>query len=234
MQEQSLEEHLSELRQRVLISLAGTGAVALLVGVLLGGRIINLLTTAVLPEGTEVIAKTPTEYLYAWFLVVVLVSLYLSTPLVLHQLFRFIEPGLYPEEKRIFLRVVPISYLLFSAGIVVSVTLLLPAAASFLVSYTEPWAVPMLSVSSVVYFAVFIIAVTSLVFQTPVVVAFLLAGRLVSLEKLRSLRRYIYSIFFVLALLTAPSPPLVPALLVTLVLILLYEASLLLGSKLLR
>ncbi len=234
MQEQSLEEHLFELRQRVLVSLAGTGIIALVVGVLLGGRIISMLTAAVLPPGTAVIARTPTEYIYAWFMVVVLVSLYLSTPLLLHQLFRFVEPGLYPEEKRLFLRVVPLSYLLFSAGMAVGVGLLLPAAARFLVSYTEPWAEPMLSVSSVVYFAVFIIAVTSLVFQTPIVVAFLLGMELLTPQKLRSLRRYIYSIFFVLALLTAPSPPLVPAVLVTLMLILLYEASLLLGAKLLR
>ncbi len=234
MEEQSLEEHLGELRRRVLVSLAGTLGTAVVVGALLGGRIIGILTSAVLPPGTAVIARTPTEYIYAWFLVVVLVSLYLATPIVLHQVFRFMEPGLYPHERRLFLRVVPLSYLLFSAGMLVAVTLLLPAAARFLVSYTEPWAEPMLSVSSVVYFATFIVAVTSLVFQTPVVVGFLLASGLVSPSKLRAMRRYIYSIFFILALLTAPSPALVPALLVTLMLVVMYEASLLLGSKLFR
>ena len=98
----SFLDHLDELRKRLTISIS-----AVFVGFLLAFTIIVPITAfvmrplrATLPEGGEFIYTEPTEAFFLYIKVAALVGLIFAIPVVLWQLWLFVAPGLYSNEKR--------------------------------------------------------------------------------------------------------------------------------------
>ncbi|WP_457555125.1 twin-arginine translocase subunit TatC [Candidatus Pyrohabitans sp.] len=231
--EMPLEEHLTELRQRLLISLAAVVILSLAIALLSGRRIITLLVSHFLPAGVKVIALNPMEYAYTWFLVVLFFGIYLALPVIIYEAFRFAEPGLYPNERRFILKVVPTSFILFTLGVLFSFFILTPFSAKFLVSYAEGSAEPMLSLHRFISFIAFMLISAGIIFQIPLVVAFLIKSELASTDTLRRWRRYVYLAFLALSITLAPDPTPVTPLVIAATLILIFELSLVFSKYLL-
>ncbi len=231
--EMPLEEHLAELRQRLLISLAAVGVLSLAIALLFGRRIISLLISHFLPAEVKVIALNPVEYAYTWFLVVLFFGIYLALPVIIYEAFRFAEPGLYPNERRFIIKVVPSSFILFTLGVLFSFFLLTPLSAKFLVGYAEGSAEPMLSLHRFVSFIAFMLISAGIIFQIPLVVAFLVKSELASIEQLRRWRKYVYIAFLALSVTLAPDPTPVTPFAIAATLIFIFELSLIFSRYLL-
>jgi sec-independent protein translocase protein TatC len=231
--EMPLEEHLAELRKRLLISLAAVGVFSVVAALLFGRGIIRLLISHFLPAEVKVIALNPVEYAYTWFLISLFFGIYLALPIIIYEIFRFAEPGLYPNERRFLIRVVPTSFILFTLGVLFSSFLLTPLSAKFLVNYAEATAEPMLSLHRFVSFIGFMLISAGIIFQIPLVVAFLVKSELVSMEQLRDKRKYVYIAFLALSMTLAPDPTPVTPIVIAATLILIFELSLLFSKYLL-
>lgn len=230
--ELSLEEHLTELRDRLLVVITAMLVVSPMVFILTP-RIIQGFKNNLLPKDATLIILNPMEYMYMRFLLTIAGAALLCMPLIIYEVFKFMRPGLYPSERRLFLRVVPLSFGLFVLGGLFSYYVLIPFSTGYLISYSEGIATPMLVLSRFISFLVFMLLSIGLIFQLPLVISFLVKGDLVTVKELREKRKYAYPLLLVGAMALAPDPTPVTPLVIALTLILVYEVSLLFAEHLL-
>lgn len=131
----SLWEHLGELRQRlfrVLLAVLVFGALSLV----FSEEIFRFLARPILdalPEGQRTLIQTSAvEELGTFFKVGLYAGLFLSMPVLLHQLWGFVSPGLYAHERRMALPFVVAGTACFVAGAVFCYSVVLPPAFRFL------------------------------------------------------------------------------------------------------
>jgi len=107
----TIVEHLEELRVRLLISLVAFG-IATIIGYLFVERILALLLQ---PVG-QVVFLAPTEAFFVRLKVAGLAGVFLSLPVILYQIWRFVAMGLTPTERRYTLSMIPVAAVLFVGG----------------------------------------------------------------------------------------------------------------------
>lgn len=157
-----------------------------------------------------------------------------ASPYILVELFRFITPALYENEKKYSVSVAITMYLLFIIGVLMSYFVLFPISFRFLGTY---------SVSSMVdsnitlksYISTFttLTLVMGLVFQLPVIAFFLGKLDILKSELLRQYRKYAFLVIMLVAAIITP-PDLMTLILVTIPLYLLYEVSILVLKRMER
>ncbi len=156
--------------------------------------------------------------------VCMLVGFVMASPVVIHQMWKFVEAGLYPREKYYARVFGAVSVVLFLTGCLLCYWFLLPAAVLVLAGKT-PFEIH-LRLREYVSQAGMFIAGVGLVFETPLVVFFLNRAGIVGLDRLREMRRHVVvAVLLVAAVLTPPDP--FTQLAVGLPMILMYESSIL-------
>ncbi|MEJ5339509.1 MAG: twin-arginine translocase subunit TatC [Aquificaceae bacterium] len=226
-----LTEHLRELRSRLIKSilafLAGTG-----VAFYFASYIFEVLKEPVRKSYPQVqlVTLSPTEPLFILLKISIVFGFILSLPVILYQLWRFVEPALYPNEKRLVLPLTFFSILLFLLGGAFSYFLALPMALKFLlgIGLSQLQATPFLSVNLYISFLLKMIVGFGIAFELPVVIFLLQRSGLVTEKQLKSFRKYFVVLAFVAGALIAPD--VTTQVLMAVPLILLYEISLLAGK----
>jgi len=223
----TLEEHLQELRRRILWILF----------ILVFFSIVSYpLTPSLLSKikrdllrGSSLVVLSPQEAIMVYIKISLLLGFTLSLPFIIFHSWRFIAPGLVEREKRLFLCIVTSSILLFLLGAGFAYFFLLPITLRFLLEVANWTAVPMLSLDRTINFILLIILISGLIFQLPLVVGILTRLSLVNYKVLSSKRRYVILLAFIIsALITDPS--MVTQILVAIPIIILYEISILVSK----
>ncbi len=226
-----LTEHLRELRSRLIKSILaffiGTG-----IAFYFANYIFEVLKEPVkrsYPK-VELITLSPTEPLFILLKISVVFGFILSSPFILYQLWRFVEPALYPNEKRLIIPITLVSIVLFLLGSAFSYFIVLPMALKFLlgIGLSQLQATPFLSVNLYISFLLKMIVGFGIAFELPVIIFLLQRAGVVSEEQLKSFRKYFIVIAFVVGALIAPD--VTTQVLMAIPLILLYEISLLAGK----
>lgn len=189
----TLVDHLTELRTRLIISIIAVAAGAV-VAFALYSRIVEALVAPyceVLPPGQRctLYIRDPLEGFATRLKVAGWGGLALASPVVLWQVWRFVTPGLHPNEKRYAVPFVASSLVLFGIGGFVAVTTF-PRALQFLIAVGGNQVEALFSPSAYLGFIILMILAFGLAFEFPVLLVFLqLAGVLTS-ARLRSWRRH--------------------------------------------
>jgi sec-independent protein translocase protein TatC len=134
-----------------------------------------------------------------------LIGAFLSAPIVLFQMWQFIQRGLLRKEKQSVLFLTGISFLLFVAGSVFGYYLILPASVSFLMSYGSDVLVPFISVTHYLSFVSRLVFLFGIVFELPLAMWFLAKTGIVHSSALRSHRRLAIVLLFLLAAVLTPT-----------------------------
>ncbi len=216
----TIVEHLEELRTRLLISLAAF-VVAMLFSFLFVEPILQLL---IRPVG-RVVFLAPTEAFFVRLRVAALSGAFLSLPLVLYQVWRFVGVGLTPTERRSTLSLLPFSLALFVGGAAFAFFAILPVGVRFLLGYQTESLVPMISVGAYTSFATAFVLAFGLVFQLPIVILFLARIGVVTPASLVAGRRYALLGIVVLSAFLTPGGDVFSQALMAIPTYLLYEAS---------
>jgi len=229
----ALIEHLIELRQRLLWSVAAL-TVAFLISIFFADQIFGILVqplTDAFPAGEGKLIYTK---LYEAFFVEIKVAMFaaffLAFPIISNQLWAFVAPGLYAKEKKAFLPFLIATPLLFMAGASLAYFVVMPTAFKFflgfegLVGGLQQEALPAMGdyLSLVMQF----ILAFGVCFQLPVLLLLLNRAGIVTRQQLKGIRRYMIVGAFALAAILTP-PDVVSQLMLGIPLILLYEVSLL-------
>ena len=228
-EELALEEHLSELRKRLIVVLLVIG-IATIVIYPFSDTLISTLKNDLLHEDVRLIVLSPSDYIVARIKLSALCALVIGIPLIIFETFQFMRPGLFKSEERFILTVVPSSILLFTAGAALSYFALTPLALGHLVSYMGDVVIPALVLSRFVSFITFMLLSFGLVFQIPLVVWLLLKSKLISVDDLKSKRMYVYAVLIVGGIFLSPEPTPLTPLFITAALVIMYEITVFLAN----
>lgn len=231
--EMPLEEHLIEFGKRFLLA-AAVIALFTLIFFPYSDSIIAFLREDLLPPDTKVITTNPTEYLYIRIQVSVVAAFLVALPLIIYELFAFMKPGLFPSERRFFIRVIPGSAILLSMGVTFSYFLVTPFFTSRLLAYTEDVALPMLTLTKFVSFVTSMILVFGIVFQMPLLISFLVIADLVTIKDLTEKRKFAYAILLFGGVIFTPDPVPITPFIVAAMLVVIYEISIVFAKAFLR
>ncbi len=147
------------------------------------------------------------------------------SPYILYELFRFISPALYENERRYSVQVACIIYVLFLLGVLMSYFVLFPISFRFLGTYSvSAKVVSNITLDSYISTFVSLTLVMGVVFQLPVIAFFLGKMGVITSEMLTRYRRHSFLMIMILAAIITP-PDIMTLVLVTIPLYLLYELS---------
>ncbi len=173
-------------------------------------------------------AITPTELIFAYFQLALVVGVIVAMPVIAYQLWAYVAPGLTRKERRYVLAVVPGATLSFLAGVLFAFYALMPAALGFLLGFsTEVEIRP--TVASYISFTTRLLLAIGVIFQLPLVMFFLSKVHLVNPKLIGHIRRYVVVAAFIVSAVVTPTPDPFNQLLVAVPILVLYEVGVLLA-----
>ena len=221
--------HLQELRSR-LIRASIALATSMVLGLIFAKpiyRFLQIPLLKVLPDSSKFITTTPLEAMITYFKVAFLAGFFISLPYLFYQLWGFIAPGLYKNEKQATLLFVFSSTLFFVGGAFFGYFIVFPLAFRFfiqLLTGTEIQFLPQMK--EYLNFSIQMILAFGLTFEMPLFIYFLAYLGLVTYEDLKKTRRYAIVIIFIVAAFMTPGPDVLSQILMAIPLLCLYEISL--------
>jgi sec-independent protein translocase protein TatC len=228
--QETFVSHLIELRSRLLRSIVAV--VVVLFCLFPWAKDIYAALAApllrVLPKGATMIATDVTGTFFVPLKVTLMAAFLLALPYVLWQAWAFVAPGLYHHEKRLAVPVIVSSFVFFLIGMSFAYFVVFPIAFGFFAAYTPAGVTMMTDIDKYLSFVLTMFVAFGVTFEVPVVVIVLVRLRMVTLEKLRSIRPYVIVGAFVVGAIFTP-PDVVSQLLLAVPMWLLYELGMLLA-----
>lgn len=179
---------------------------------------------ACMPEGSKLIYTSPQGAFFTYMKVALVASLFGTSPFSFYQLWAFIAPGLYREEKRAVLPLAFFSSIFFLAGAAFCFFLVFPIAFQFFMGFATDTIVPMISVEEYLSFALKLLLAFGLVFEMPLFAYFLSRFGILTPDFMRRSRRYAILVIFIVAAILTP-PDVFSQCLMAIPMLLLYEVS---------
>ncbi|MGW7775679.1 twin-arginine translocase subunit TatC [Pseudomonas machongensis] len=201
-----LTEHLRDVRKRLVRCLL---AIALAFAVLFpfAQTLYTLVSEPLrrfLPEGASMIATSVTSPFLTPFKLAAMCALFISMPVLLHQAWGFIAPGLYRREKRIALPLLMSSILLFYGGMAFAFFLVFPMMFGFFASVTPEGVAMMTDISQYLDFILALFLAFGLAFEIPVATFIVVWAGLTDVASLRRSRPYVIVGCFVAGMILTP------------------------------
>ncbi len=230
--EAPITEHLAELRIRLFRSLVAIviGTIAVFTKVDFFFNIFKEPLRKVFPD-LKLVALTPTESFFTAFKISLLVGFVIASPFVFYQVWKFIEPALYEEEKKLVVPFVFFTTLFFIFGVLFAFFGVLPLAIKFLLTfgYTQLDVEAMISVSSYISFVIRLLLAFGITFEMPVILSLLARLGLVTPDTLSKFRPYFVVAAFVMAAILTP-PDVISQVFLAMPLIVFYEVSIIMAK----
>lgn len=223
-----LLEHLLELRTRLLRILLGI-AVFFAPLAYFGKEVYSLVAQPLMelmPAGTSMIATEVASPFFAPLKLAGILAIAASMPVTLYQVWAFVAPGLYRNERRLIAPLLGSSTLLFYGGIAFAYFLVLPTVFGFLVHVAPSGVAMMTDINKYLDFVLALFLAFGFAFETPVAIVLLVRTGFVTPQLLREKRQYVLVGCFVVAAVLTP-PDVLSQLLLAVPTYLLYELGIL-------
>ena len=206
-------DHLEELRKRIVYSII---AVAVGTAVAWGYReriygvmqkpIMDALRAHNLAE--KLVYLNPVDPFNLYLKIAMLAGLFLTSPFVLYQVWMFISPGLYRNEKRYVFPFMVSTITLFTLGGYFGYRIAYPRALDFFIGFSGQFQ-PMITVGEYTQLFLSIVLGMGLIFEMPILVFFLAFMGIMTPSFMIKQFRYAILIIFVLAAIVTPTPDIV-------------------------
>jgi sec-independent protein translocase protein TatC len=203
----SFLEHLDELRKRIVRSCLAV-AFGIAVTFVFIQPIFNFIfepTRRALPPGVKLIYTQPGEAFSLYVTVALIAGVVVAAPVIMYQVWMFIAPGLYSNEKKFVVPFVLFSTLGFLAGAAFNHYVAYPFIMIYFASFNTPSLTYMPQLSEVFGLYVKMLLGLGVVFQMPTVVYFLAKIRIVTARFLLSQFKYAILIIVILAAVITPT-----------------------------
>ncbi len=236
-------EHLDELRWTILRSLVVVVAFAVvafclkdwLFAVVLAPTSSDFITFRLMHSDTfriHLINTGLTEQFMTHMRTAAYTGLLCASPYIIYQLFRFVSPGLYDNERRAAYRIVAASYMMFIIGTLVCYFVIFPLTVRFLGTYQVSSDIDnMLTLQSYIDTLIPMCLVIGVIFELPVVCFILGRMHLISGSMMSRYRRHAVVAILIVAAIITPTTDIFTLLVVSLPIWLLYEGSILLVPR---
>ena len=223
--------HLDELRKRIIICIVAV-AVGFFGSYFFAEQIFDILIKplqAELPPDSMFIFTGLPEAFFVYLKLSLFGGILLASPVLLWEVWCFVAPGLYDQEKKYVYPFVIFSTVLFATGVSFGYFVVFPIAFKFFMGYSSEIIKPLPSIKEYLNFSCKLLFAFGVVFELPLFTLFLAKIGLVNEKMLRSKRKFaILGIFAVAAILTPPD--VVSQILMAIPLLVLYEISILVAK----
>ena len=224
--EQPLRDHLQEFRKRLIICLVVV-AIAALACYNYVDDIIAVLSG---PAG-KLYFMNPSEVFFTYMEIALYAGILFTLPVLLYEVWAFVAPALWPEERRAVLVILPTAVILFYVGLVFAYYLVIPAAVTFFMGFATQTLQPMFSLESYLSFILALTLPFGFIFELPLIVVFLAKIGLVTGDFLKGKRKILIVIAFIFAAVVSPTTDIFTQTMIAVPLIVLYEISLFIVCK---
>jgi len=227
MEKRPIVEHLEELRRRLFI-VALSIFIFSIVSFFIANDIYNILKYPALKyyPNLQFVTLSPSSAFFVLMKISLIAGIVLSFPIIFYQVWKFIEPGLLPHEKRMLYPLLGLGIFLFTLGVLFAYFIVLPVALKFLIGIGIDVlkVTPMISIDLYTSFILKLILAFGFLFQLPIVMYVLTAVGIVKNETWKKWRKPFIVVAFILGAIIAPDW--MTQTLIAVPLILLYEISL--------
>ncbi len=230
LEEETLVSHLIELRSRLLKATA-----SILIIFLCLTPFSQEIFTAVaqplmdqLPEQSTMIATQVAAPFLTPFKTTLFVALFIAMPVVIYQLWSFIAPGLYRNEKRFAVPLMASSVLLFYLGAAFAYFVVFPLMFGFFTAVAPEGVSVMTDISSYLDFVLVIFFAFGIAFEVPIATVMLVGSGLMTTKSIASKRSYVFLGSFVIGMVLTP-PDFISQILLAVPVYLLFEIGILMS-----
>ncbi len=198
--------HLLELRDRILRMLLAV-AVVFVVLMPFANTIYTFVAQPLLrnmPTGTTMIATQVASPFLAPFKLTMVVAVFLAMPVILHQFWAFIAPGLYQHERRLVMPLVASSVVLFYLGAAFAYFVVFPMIFAFFTATAPDGVAVMTDINNYLDFVLTLFFAFGVAFEVPIATIVLVSMGVVEPEKLKGMRPYVIVGAFVIGMFLTP------------------------------
>jgi len=227
----TLFDHLLELRTRLLKALIGV-LVILCCLIFFAQDIYHYVAApllATMPIGSQMIATDVASPLFAPFKLTIVLSIFIAMPYILFQIWSFVAPGLYRNEKKLIAPLMLGSTVLFYSGIAFAYFVVFPIVFAFFSSVAPEGVTIATDISSYLDFVLKLFFAFGAAFEIPVAVILMCWTNFTSPDRLRAKRPYIAVGAFVLGMLLTP-PDIISQTMLAIPMLLLFELGVFIAS----
>lgn len=227
-QGQPLVEHLIELRTRILHAILSV-LIIFLPLFAFSNEIYAYISEPLrqfLPEGTTMIATEVASPFLTPFKLTMVLAIFIAMPYILHQLWGFIAPGLYNNEKRVAAPLLISSIILFYTGIAFAFYVVFPLVFGFFASVAPEGVAIMTDINRYLDFVLKLFFAFGLAFEIPIATVLLIWTGATTVESMGRKRPYVIVGCFVVGMLLTP-PDVISQILLALPMWILFEAGIL-------
>ncbi|MFO7728351.1 MAG: twin-arginine translocase subunit TatC [Desulfonatronovibrio sp.] len=221
-------EHLEELRKRLFRSVIGAfiGFVACYgfkedLFALLMEPLLEVLP----PDSTMIFTSLP-EAFFTYLKVSFVAGIFLASPYIFYQIWRFVGPGLYDTEKKFMIPIAFFSAFFFVAGALFGYFIVFPIGFNFFMGFATEMIQPMPSLREYLSFSIKLLFAFGLAFELPLFIFFLARLGIVNSRSLRKQRKYAILLAFIVSAFLTP-PDIISQVLMSGPLVILYELGIL-------
>ncbi len=226
-QEMPLVEHFKELRERLITAIVPI-VITTFIAFLFSGELLQMIWKQTVPVSMTI--YSPMELIITKLSLSLMCALFLGIPLIVYEGFMFVGKGLYSNEKLFFIKVVPLSFILFIIGASLAYFFAVPLIFKYTIFYSSSVAVAQISVIKTIYTITTLVLGFGVVFQFPLLLIFSIKMGILQREALSGKRKMIYSALLVFALFVSPDPSAISELVVAAALVVLFELSLIISK----
>lgn len=230
--EMSFLDHLEELRWRIV-----RAALGLIVAIVACGIFSDWLVNTVvlgpslkLDPPLRLINTVPYGQITFYMMVVVVAGFIVSSPWILYQIWKFVQPGLLPKERRYISGIVTYSTLCFLAGVAFAYFIMLPYMLQFFATFGTPGIQNMISISEYMSFVLQLVLLSGLIFELPMISYFLARFGILTPAFMRHYRRHAIVLILIIAAVVTPTTDPFTMSVFSIPMLLLYEISILIAK----
>ena len=217
-------ENLRALRRVLVVSVIGVVVLFLILFYGFCDPLMDLILAPVRNRGINMIATAVSEALLTKFKVCLVAAVVCAMPLIMQQIWSFVSPALYPQEKKMFVALFFIALILFIGGVVFCCFFVFPLAIDLFWASAEGVASTMWSVQEYYNFVLSFVLPFGVMFELPVILYMLAKKDKVTYESLAKYRKYVVLVIAIAAAILTP-PDVVSQLMLGIPMYLLYEIS---------
>ena len=173
---------------------------------------------------------SPMEIFVLQIKTAVVLDILLCFPYIAKQVWKFVLPALYDNEKRFIRSIVLSSSFLFCVGVLFCIFFILPLIVNFGISFATPNIQAVFGISNIITLSLWLAIVFGVMFQFPLITYWLIYSGIASYETIKDKRSYVFVIILIIAALLTP-PDIVSQTMLAIPTYLLFEFGLFMGKK---
>ena len=227
--EMSFFDHLDEMRKRIIISVVGILIASVIAGVFITEIMEYILIGPAKSVNMTLQNLRPFGQPFLYFKVIFASGIIIAFPFVLYQVWRFVAPGLYQNERNWARKITLFTSLCFLSGVFFSYFVMIPSMLSFAVSFQTEGITNIIDVNEYFGFIIMILLASGLLFEMPMASYVLAKVGILTAKAMRKYRRHSIVVILILAAVLTPTPDPVSQFIFAAPLFILYEISIIIA-----